>query len=101
MKIKKGDRVLIISGKDRARTGKIIKALPKEGKVVVEGINIVKKHIRPRRQGEKGQIVPIPAPLPISKVKLICPKCNQATRVGFLVTDKEKHRVCKKCKATI
>jgi large subunit ribosomal protein L24 len=101
MKIKKGDIVLVISGKDRQRQGKVIKALPKEGKIVVEGINIKKKHIRPRREGQKGQIVELPAPLDVSNVKLLCPKCKKPTRIGYKIARGEKRRICKKCKEAI
>ena len=97
MKVKKGDNVLIISGKDKGRTGKIMKALPKELKVLVEGINLKKKHVRPKRQGEKGQIVEIPAALDVSNVKMICPKCGKVTRVGYKIEKDLKSRVCKKC----
>ncbi len=101
MKIKKGDTVLIICGKDRGRKGKVIKALPKKEQVIVEGINLVKKHQRPRRSGEKGQIIQKPAPIHVSNVKLICPKCKKATRVGYKKIDKKKYRICKKCKSEI
>lgn len=97
MKIKKGDQVLIISGKDRGRKGKILKALPKEEKLVVEGINLRKKHLKPRKAGEKGQIIEFPAPLPISNIKLICPKCGKAARVGYKVEGERKYRICKQC----
>jgi len=97
MRIKKSDTVLIISGKDRGKKGKVIKALPKENKIVVEGVNLRKKHTRPRRQGEKGQIVEIAAPFDVSNVKLICPKCKKPTRVGYRVLEKNKFRICKKC----
>ena len=101
MKVKKGDNVLVTAGKDKGRTGKIIKSLPKELRVLVEGINLKKKHVRPKRQGEKGQIVEIPAALNISNVKLICPKCGKATRVGYAVEKDIKKRICKKCKQEI
>lgn len=101
MKIKKGDNVLIIKGKDRGKTGKVIKALPKENKVVIEGLNLVKKHIKPRRQGEKGKIVEIPRPIYVSNVKLICPNCNKPTRVGYKFEGEEKYRYCKKCQQLI
>ncbi|BCX15545.1 MAG: 50S ribosomal protein L24 [Candidatus Parcubacteria bacterium] len=101
MKIKKNDLVLVIKGKDRKRTGKVIKALPKENKVVIEGLNLVKKHIRPRRQGEKGKIVEVPRPIYVSNVKLICPKCGDATKVGYNIVDNKKKRFCKKCKKII
>ncbi|HOK35107.1 MAG TPA: 50S ribosomal protein L24 [Candidatus Pacearchaeota archaeon] len=97
MKIKKGDQVLVTTGKDRGRKGKIAKALPKEGKVIIEGINLHKKHVRPKKEGEKGQVVEIPAPINISNVKLICPKCGKATRVGYKITREKKYRICKKC----
>jgi large subunit ribosomal protein L24 len=101
MKVKKGDTVLIIAGKDRGKTGKVIEALPKVNKIVVEGVNIRKKHMRPRRAGEKGQIIEIFAPLDVSNAKLICPKCSKATRVGYKVIQtqnkRRKVRVCKKC----
>ncbi len=101
MKIKTGDTVLIISGKDKGKRGKVIKSLPREGKIIVEGINIRKKHVRPRREGEKGQIVEVPAPFDVSNAKLICPKCKNATRVGYKIVEKNKYRVCKKCNQEI
>jgi large subunit ribosomal protein L24 len=108
MKLKKGDNILVISGKDKGRTGKIIKAMPKELKILVEKINLKKKHVRPKREGEKGQIVEIPAALDVSNVKIICPKCGKATRVGYAVEKSpsadvkaKKNRICKKCKQVI
>jgi large subunit ribosomal protein L24 len=101
MKIKKGDNVLITAGKDKGRTGKIMKAIPRELKVLVEGINLKKKHVRPKRDGEKGQIVEIPAALDVSNVKMICPKCGKATRVGYKIEKEVKNRICKKCKQAI
>ena len=98
MKIHKGDTVLIISGKDRGRKGKVIEALPKERKLVVEGINLRKKHMKAKRSGEKGQIIEMPAPLDVSNVKLICQKCGKATRVGYRIEGKKKYRICKKCR---
>jgi len=101
MKIHKGDQVLIISGKDRARKGKVIEAFPRQGKVVVEGINLRKKHMKPKKSGEKGQIVETPASLNVSDVKLICSKCGKPTRVGYKMEGKRKYRICKKCKQEI
>jgi large subunit ribosomal protein L24 len=101
MKLKKGDTVLIISGKDRGRKGKVLKAFPKEQKVLVESINLKKKHVRPKREGEKGQIVQIPAPIHVSNVKLICSKCGKATRIGYKIAESKKYRMCKKCGAEI
>lgn len=97
MKVRKGDTILIILGKDRGRKGKVLKTLPKEQKVLVEGINLKKKHVRPKKEGEKGQIVQIPAPVQISNVKVICPKCGKATRVGYKIAENKKSRICKKC----
>ena len=101
MKIKKGDLVLITAGKDKGRTGKIIKSFPKDSKILVEGINLKKKHVRPKRDGEKGQIVEIPAALNVSNVKIICSKCGKASRVGYAVEKDIKNRICKKCKQVI
>lgn len=97
MKVKKGDSVLITAGKDKGRTGKITKAFPKALKILVEGINLKKKHVRPKKQGEKGQVVEIPSALDVSNVKIICPKCGKATRVGYKIEKDIKKRVCKKC----
>ncbi|BCX16143.1 MAG: 50S ribosomal protein L24 [Candidatus Parcubacteria bacterium] len=101
MKLKKGDIVKVIAGKDKGKTGKIIKAFPSQNKVLVEGINQYKKHVRPKRVGEKGEIILISRPLDVSKVMLVCSSCGQATRVGYLIKDNEKTRYCKKCKATV
>jgi large subunit ribosomal protein L24 len=97
MKVKRGDTVLIISGDDRGRKGKVIKVVPKKEVILVEGINIQKKHQRPRKEGEKGQIIEKPGPVHVSNVKLICPKCGKATRVGFKIIGDKKYRFCKKC----
>ncbi len=97
MKIKKGDTVLIILGKDRGRKGKVLKIIPKSEGLIVQGINIKKKHIRPKKSGEKGQIIQISAPIHISNVKLICSKCGKPSRVGYKIIEKKKNRVCKKC----
>lgn len=97
MKIRKNDTVLIISGKDRGRKGKVIESYVKERKVVVEGINLRKKHVKPKKSGEKGQIVTIPASIDVSNVKLICLKCGKTTRPGYKIEGKKKYRVCKKC----
>lgn len=99
MKIKTGDTVLVTKGKDRGRTGKVARALPSGQKVVVEGINLRKKHQRPRRGGEKGKIITIAHPLPAANVKIICPSCKKAVRVGYALSGSVKQRVCKKCRA--
>jgi large subunit ribosomal protein L24 len=97
MKIKKGDQVLIISGKDNGKKGKVVKAVPGSSVIVVEGLNMVKKHRRPRKAGEKGQMIHIPSPINVSNVKLICPKCGKAARIGYKSTEERKYRICKKC----
>jgi large subunit ribosomal protein L24 len=97
MKIKKGDKVLVTSGKYRGKTGKVLRAFPKESRVLVEGINLSKKHQRGKKSGEKGKIVEIPGPIDVSNLKLICPKCKKATRIGYKITKKGKNRICKKC----
>lgn len=101
MKLKKSDTVLIISGKDKGRTAKILRSLPKMGKILVDGMNLKAKHVRPKKQGEKGQVVKVPFPLDISNVKLICPKCSKATRLGYKIIDSKKFRICKKCKSEV
>ncbi|MFH1657104.1 MAG: 50S ribosomal protein L24 [bacterium] len=102
MKIKKNDTVLIISGKDRSRKGKVIEAFPAKGKVIVEGMNIRKKHVKPKKSGAKGQLIESPGLISVSNVKIICPKCGVAARLGYKPKTenqktKIKIRVCKKC----
>lgn len=99
MKIKKDDKVLIISGKDRGRIGKVLRVFPKKQMILVEEINLRKKHMRPRRGGEKGQIISRPAPFHIGKAKILCPKCAKPARIGYkiAVEGKKKYRICKKC----
>ena len=97
MRIHKGDQVLIISGKYKNKKGGVLRVIPKKRKVVVEGINLVKRHQKPKRTGEKGQIVEMPLPLDISNVKLICPKCGKASRIGYKMINNRKYRICKKC----
>jgi len=101
MKLKKGDEIIVIAGKDKGRKGKIEKVFPKERKALITGINLVKKHLKPRKEGEKGGIVEIAKPLDVSKVALVCPKCGKPTRVGYLITKDSKERICKKCRQTI
>lgn len=101
MKLKKGDKVIVTLGKDRDKKGKIEKILGKSDSVIVSGINIFKRHLKPQQEGKKGGIVDLIKPLKASKVSLICPKCNQKTRIGFSVLKDEKLRICKKCKQNI
>ncbi len=97
MRIKKGDQVKILAGKDRGKTGNVLRVIPDEERVVVENINVHKKHTGPRRSGEKGQIIQAPAPIHISNIALICTKCGKPTRVGFRFEETKKVRYCKKC----
>jgi len=101
MKIKTNDKVKVTSGKDAGKSGKIVQVFPKEEKVVVEGLNIMKKNLKSGKGGEKGQTVELAAPLHVSKVSLICPSCNLETRVGYKIEGKTKKRICRKCKAII
>lgn len=101
MKLRKGDTVKVLSGNDKGKTGEILEIIPKTEKIIVKGINIRKKSVKPRRQGEQGGIIPSEASIHSSKVALVCPKCGKATRVGYSVEKDEKVRVCKKCGAKI
>lgn len=102
MNFKKGDLVKIRTGKDKGKQGKITQVFPGLNKVVVESLNISKKHLRARRQSESGQVIEFSAPLLAGKVQLVCPKCSKVARIGYqLSADKPKVRICKKCKATI
>lgn len=101
MNLKKGDSVKIMGGKDRGKIGKILNTFPDEGKVVIDGLNIFKKRSRPTKQGQTGQTVLVPRPMPASKVMLVCANCKNPTRVGFRVeAGGKKVRYCKKCQAT-
>ncbi len=98
MKIKKNDIVEIIQGKDAGKRGKVLRALPKINKIVVEGLNLAIKHVRPRKEGEKGQRVKMAMPLDVYNVMLICPRCKRKIRVGYKVlTNGHKERFCRKC----
>ena len=99
MSIKKGDNVKVLSGKDRGKQGVVLRALPAEGKVVVEGVAVAKKAVKPNQQNQQGGIVPTEMPVDVSNVQLVCPKCGQATRVGHKKDGKNKLRICKKCGA--
>lgn len=100
MKIKIGDTVKILTGKDKGRTGKVEKVMPKKNRVIVPEVNLYKKHIK-GNQGIKAGIYDIPRPLDASKVALICPNCKKQTRVGYKFIKEEKVRICVKCKKEI
>lgn len=106
MNIKKNDNVKILAGKDKGKTGKVLQVLPKEGRASVEGLNLLIKHLRPRREGEKGQRIEFPAFISLSNLALVCPKCGRPTRVSYKVMKLEgkkekKFRVCQKCREVI
>ena len=101
MNIKKGDAVKILSGNDKGKTGEVIEIIPKTEKIVVKGVNIRKKHVKPRKQGEEGGIISIECAIHSSKANVVCPKCGKATRIGYTVEKDEKVRVCKICGAKI
>jgi large subunit ribosomal protein L24 len=101
MKLKKGDNVKILSGKDRGKTGVVLAAYPDMDKIQIDGLNVFKKRSKPRKQGEKGQIVAVSRPLAVSKVMLICPNCKEASRLGARIEGSRKVRYCKKCQATV
>ena len=101
LKIKKNDTVVVLSGKDKGKQGKVLAVMPADRKVIVEGINMVSRHTRPRKQGEEGGIIKKEAPLYACKVMRVCPKCDKATRPASKIVDGKKVRVCKKCGAEI
>ena len=101
MNVKKNDTVVVLSGKDKGKQGKVLSVDPKAGKVVVEKINMVSRHQKPRKQGEEGGIIQKEAPLYACKVMAVCPKCNKATRVAHKVEGGKKVRVCKHCGAEL
>ena len=101
MKVKKGDTVQVLSGNDKGKKGEVLEVMPKDSKVVVKGVNVRKKHIKPRRQGEEGGIIPVECAIDSSKVNVVCPKCGKSTRVEYKVEDDKKVRICKKCGAVI
>ena len=100
--VRSGDTVVVLSGKDKGKQGKVLQVSPKEGKVIVEGLNVVTKHVKPRRQGEQGGIVEAEAAMYASKVQLVCPKCSKPTRIAHkILEDGSKVRVCKSCEEEI
>ncbi|MFC1627094.1 50S ribosomal protein L24 [Patescibacteria group bacterium] len=101
MKLKLQDTVKITLGKDRGKTGKIEKVLPKKNAVIVTGVNVYKKHLKSKDQKQPSSIIDITKPLDVAKVALICPKCHLQTRVGYQGEAKKKVRICKKCKKPI
>lgn len=101
IKIKKGDKVVMLRGKDVGKSAKVLKVYSAKQRLVVDGLNLLKKTIRPKKQGEKGQTVSIPAAVRIENVQLVCSHCNKPTRVTFVIKGDNKERHCKKCNAKI
>ena len=101
MSIKKGDTVVVLSGKDKGKQGKVLEAMPESRKVIVEKVNVATRHQKPRKQGEQGGIVKKEAPIYACKVQRVCPKCSKPTRAAHKVEGGKKVRVCKKCGAEI
>ena len=99
MNIKKDDKVIVLSGKDKGKQGKVLIADPKAMKVTVEGVNVATKHQAPKKQGDQGGIIKVETPIYVSKVQLVCPKCGKPTRVAHKLADGKKTRVCLKCGA--
>lgn len=97
MKIRKDDKVKILVGKDRGKQGKVLMVLKDTDKIVVEGINVVKRHIKPGKVSKEGGIIKIEKPVSVSNVMLVCEKCGKAVRLGFSIAGGKKYRVCKKC----
>ena len=102
MNIRTDDKVIVLSGKDKGKEGKVLRADPKNNKVVVEGVNVATKHQAARKQGQEGGIIKVETPIYACKVMLVCPKCGKPTRVAHTIgADGKKARVCKKCGATM
>ena len=101
MKIRKGDNVQVLSGNDKGKTGEVLEVIPGTQKVIVKGINVRKKHVKARKQGEEGGIIPVECAIHASKVNVVCPKCGKATRIGYSVEKDQKVRICKKCNTKI
>ena len=101
MRIKKGDTVQVLSGNDKGKTGEVLQIIPKDNKVVVKGVNVRKKHVKARKQGEESGIIPVECVINSSKINVVCPKCGKATKVGYNTEKGEKIRVCKKCGAKL
>ncbi len=102
LSIKKNDTAIVLSGKDKGKKGRIISVMPSKGRVIIENINIIKKHMKPNKQYTQGGIISKEGALPISKIMLVCPKCSKPTRISnALIDNTKKLRMCKKCKEVI
>lgn len=101
MKIRKGDNIMVIAGKDRGKLGQVEKALIKESRVVITGINLAKHHLKPSRKNPHGGIINIPAPINASNVQLVCPHCGKPVRVAYKISATNKERICRKCQGNL
>ncbi|MFA5870986.1 MAG: 50S ribosomal protein L24 [Candidatus Paceibacterota bacterium] len=101
MHIRKGDNVKILAGKDRGKSGKVLNVDPKSLRVIVEGCNMAKRHVKPKKQGEKGEIITIPRSINISNIAIVCGNCKKTARIQYRVDGKSKVRVCAKCDAAL
>ncbi len=101
MKIKKGDNVQVLSGNDKGKTGEVLEVSPKTNKVIVKGVNVRKKHVKARKQGDESGIISVECAIPVAKVNVVCPKCGKVTKVGYSIEKDKKERICKKCGAKL
>jgi len=101
MKIKKGDEVKVVMGKDKGKVGRVEKVLSKSGKVLIAGVNQYKRHLKARSQKQPSEIATIIKPLPLVNIMYVCPKCHLPTRIGYMIEDSKKVRICKKCKQKV
>ena len=97
MRIKKGDTVKVLSGNDKGKTGEVLEVIPKEDKIIVKDVNVRKKHVKARKQGQESGIIAIECAIHSSKVNVVCPKCGKAAKIGYSIEKDEKVRICKKC----
>ena len=101
MFVRKDDKVVVLSGRDKGKEGKVLSAMPKEDKVIVEGVSVASKHVKPKKQGDQGGIIKVETPIYASKVMVVCPKCGKPTRVAHKTEGDKKVRACKKCGAAL
>lgn len=101
MKLKKGDNIKVVKGKDKGKTGKIDRVFPKINKILVSNVNLYKRHLKARSQTKPSEIITLTKPLPEENVILVCPKCHKETRIGYKIEKNNKLRICKKCNSEI
>ncbi|MBW3538394.1 50S ribosomal protein L24 [Candidatus Parcubacteria bacterium] len=101
MKLKRKDKVVVLVGRDKGKTGSVARVLPASGRVVVDGVNVMKRHTKPSKAHPGGGVLELVRPLPAGKVALVCPSCKQPTRVGYKISGDNKERICRKCQGVI